>query len=221
MQAVVIAYVEDIALDGRLKRFAQEAEQAGAIIICADGGGEAAYTWGLNPRLLVGDMDSISPQTLAELRNRPGLELRRLAIEKDETDLEMALYAALELGATEITVVGGLGGRIDHTLGNLYLLAAPVLLESGARVRLLGEREEVFLIRGGEQLVIEGQPGELLSLIPLGGAAKGVRTDDLYYPLKGETLFIGPTRGVSNVFNTTRAKVFLEEGLLLAIHTFS
>ncbi len=221
MQAIVIAFVEDILIDGRLKRYAQAAERAGAAVICADGGGEAAHAWGLNPRLLIGDMDSISPATLAELSARPGLEVRRLSVEKDETDLEMALYAAVEMGADEITIVGGLGGRLDHTLGNLYLLAAPRLLSAGAKMCLLGEHEEVFLLQGGNQLSIEGQGGELLSLIPLAGDAQGVRTQNLYYPLKGETLFFGPTRGVSNVFTASPAEISLEKGLLLAIHTFA
>jgi thiamine pyrophosphokinase len=206
--------------DGRLKSFARKAAQEDTPVICADGGGEAARAWGINPRLLVGDMDSISSQTLAYFQNSPEVEIRRLPVEKDETDLEMALYAALEYEAKNITIVGGLGGRLDHTLGNLYLIAAPALVEAGARARLLGEQEEVYLIRGGDQLTIEGQTGELLSLIPLAGEAQGVYTDNLYYPLKGETLFIGPTRGVSNVFTAPQATISLEAGMLLAIHTF-
>lgn len=221
MRAVVIAFVEDIFREGRLKRYAQEAAREGVPVICADGGGEAARAWHIQPQLLIGDMDSISPETLAELEALAGVEVRRLPVEKDETDLEMALYAALELGANQITVVGGLGGRLDHSLGNLYLLAAPKLREAGAKVRLLGENEEVFLLRGGEQLTVEGQVGELLSLTPLGGDAVGVRTGNLYYPLRGETLFIGPTRGVSNVFTTNRAEISLEQGMLLVIHAFS
>lgn len=221
MRAVVIAFVEDIFKEGWLKRFAQEAAHEGVPVICADGGGEAACAWGITPQMLIGDMDSLSPATLAELSARPGVEVRRLPVEKDETDLEMALYAALEMGASEITVVGGLGGRLDHSLGNLYLLAAPKLRESGARVRLLGENEEVFLLQGGQQLTVEGQVGELLSLIPLGGDAVSIRTHNLYYPLRGETLFIGPTRGVSNVFTSNQAEISLEHGMLLVIHTFA
>ncbi|MEI6044802.1 MAG: thiamine diphosphokinase [Chloroflexota bacterium] len=220
MQAIVIAFVEDILSAGRLKHYAQETERQGGLVICADSGGEAALSWGLHPHLLIGDMDSIRTETLAELSTQPNLEIRQMPVEKDETDLELALYAALDRGANEITILGGLGGRLDHTLGNLYLLATPRLDQPEVRARLLGEREEVFLLRGGQQFQVEGQPGELLSLIPLAGDAQGVRTGNLYYPLKGETLFIGPTRGISNLFTSTPAEISLEAGLLIVIHTF-
>jgi thiamine pyrophosphokinase len=221
MQALVIAFVEDILKEGRLRRYAQEAELRGALVVCADSGGNAAHAWGLHPRLLIGDMDSIRPEILTELSTRPGLEVRRLQVEKDETDLEMALFAALDLGANKITVIGGLGGRLDHSLGNLYLLAAPRLHQPGVRAHLLGEQEEVFLLRGGQQMQVEGQPGEVLSLVPLGGDAQGVRTSNLYYPLKGETLSVGPSRGISNVFTSTQAEISLEAGMLLVIHNFA
>jgi len=220
LQAIIIAYVEDILLDGRLKSYVRAAAEARAVLICADGGCEAAKAWGLKPHLLVGDMDSISSTTLAEFA-LGGVEIRKLAVEKDETDLEMALYAAIELGAQQLTIIGGLGGRLDHTLGNLYLLATPRLRTAGVQTHILGEREAVFLLAGGNKLTLEGQAGELLSLLPLAGDAQGVRTENLYYPLKGETLFFGPTRGVSNLFTGPQATISLEAGLLLAIHTFS
>jgi thiamine pyrophosphokinase len=165
-------------------------------------------------------MDSISPEALAVLQARPGVEWRLAPAEKDETDLELALYTALEAGATTITVLGGLGGRLDHTLGNLYLLAAPRLAETRTTVQILGEREEIFLLRGGEEFQLEGNPGELVSLIPLSSAAEGVRTQGLYYPLRSETLFLGPTRGISNLFTGQTATVAFDDGLLLVIHTF-
>lgn len=220
LSAVIIAYIEDISLQGRLRRHAKEAVAAGALLICADSGGEAALAWGLTPALVVGDMDSISPAALATLQALPGVEWRLVPAEKDETDLELALYTALEAGATAITILGGLGGRLDHTLGNLYLLAAPRLAETHTPVQLLGESEEVFLLRGGEELQLEGKPGELVSLIPLSSAAEGVRTQGLYYPLRSETLLLGPTRGISNQFTGQTATVAFDEGLLLVIHNF-
>ncbi len=165
-------------------------------------------------------MDSVSPETLAFFKAQADVEVRQLPVEKDETDLEAALSAALDLGATSIGIAGGLGGRLDHSLGNIYLLAAPWLLKAGTSVHLSGEREGVWLIKGGQRLLLEGQPGDLLSLIPLTGEATGVLTENLYYPLVGETLYRGPTRGVSNVFTTHQAAVSLKEGLLLAIHSF-
>ncbi len=220
MKTIVIGFVENIETDWRLKQAAQSAARENTLIICADGGGEAALAWEIKPDLLIGDMDSINPTTLEILQKQPELEVRRLPVEKDETDLEMGLYAALERGATEITIIGGLGGRLDHTLGNLYLLAAPQLQQTGLKLRILGQREEIFLLRAGEKRAIEGQPGELLSLFPFAGDATGVSTANLYYPLDNETLLFGPTRGISNVFTASSAQISLENGLLLIVHTF-
>lgn len=219
-QAVIIGFVENQNHTSRLYAFAKSAVEAGALLICADGGGETALAWNLTPDLLVGDMDSISPASLETLTHTPGVEVRVVPVEKDETDLELALLTALERGAKEITILGGLGGRLDHTLGNIYLLAADQLVRAGAKARLLDEDEEVLVLHGSESLTLAGKPGDLLSLIPLTPVARGVRTTNLYYPLKSEPLYIGPTRGISNVFTGETATVAFEEGLLLVIHRF-
>ncbi len=165
-------------------------------------------------------MDSLSPTSLAYYRNLPGLEIRLLPAEKDETDLEAAIYAALDFGPEKITIIGGLGGRIDHTLGNLYLLAAPRVRGSGVKVNILGENEAIWLLEGGGELLLEGKSGDLLSLIPFQGEAVGIKTHNLYYPLNNETLIPGLTRGISNIFTTSNPAVSLSKGLLLVIHTW-
>jgi thiamine pyrophosphokinase len=219
--AVIIAYIENTDLSSRLRHQAEEAIAAGALLICADRGGMTALRWGLQPDWVVGDLDSLEPEALATLQAMPEVAWRTAPAEKDETDLELALYTALEVGARDLIILGGLGGRLDHTLGNLYLLAAPRLTEVGAQVCLLGENEEIFLLRGGDALHLEGNPGELVSLIPLSSAAQGIRTEGLYYPLRSETLWLGPSRGVSNEFTGQSATVTFDAGLLLVIHTFS
>ena len=216
-EAVVVAFVQEPALAVRTRRRASEAVTRGIYLIGADSGGQTLLEWGLRPTLVIGDMDSIEPTALATLE-ADGVIVRRSPVEKDETDLELALYAALEMGCSDITILGGLGGRLDHTLGNLYLLAAPRLAQ--ARVRLLAEHEEVFLLRGGQTYQFEGQPGELISLIPFSTVATGIVTDGLYYPLRAESLYLGPGRGISNQFTGSTACVSFDEGLLLAIHTF-
>ncbi len=220
-QAIIIAFVENIAASPRLRRYAETAVSQGALLVCADSGGEAALGWGLTPDWVVGDMDSIRPAARTALESIPTVTWRIVPPEKDETDLELALYTALEQGARNLTILGGLGGRLDHTLGNLYLLATPHFGEVGAKLRLLGEREEIFLLRGGEELQLTGQPGELVSLIPLSSEAKAVRTEGLYYPLRAESLFLGPSRGISNHLVGPTAKVTFEDGLLLVIHSFA
>ncbi|HQV29002.1 MAG TPA: thiamine diphosphokinase [Thermoflexales bacterium] len=183
-------------------------------LICADGGGRAALAAGLKPDLVIGDFDSLSEVELAAL-TASGAALERHPRQKDATDLELALRRALVDGATDIVVLGGLGGRLDHTLANAMLLALPGL--SGGRARMAGGAETLFVIRSGETLALNGQTGDTVSLLPLGEAA-GIVTSGLAYPLRNEALRVGPARGVSNEMYSTRATIRLGTGFLLCIH---
>jgi len=131
------------------------------------------------------------------------------------TDTELALVDAVALGAERITVLGARGGRVDHALANIQLLAMPQL--AGRDVRLFDGRSWLFLVRSG--YAIHGAAGDTLSLIPLGGAAEGIVTQGRKYPLRGETLTFGAARGVSNVFLADEVLVALRAGVLLAVHT--
>lgn len=183
-------------------------------LICADGGGRAALAAGLKPDLIVGDFDSLSEAELTALA-ATGAALERHPRKKDETDLELALRRALIDGATDIVVLGGLGGRLDHTLANAMLLALPGL--SAGRARLAGGPETLYVLRSGETLTLDGEKGDTVSLLPLGEAA-GIVTSGLAYPLRNEALRVGPARGVSNEMYSTRATIRLGTGFLLCIH---
>jgi thiamine pyrophosphokinase len=160
----------------------------------------------------VGDFDSLNEPELTALQ-ASGTQLARYDRRKDFTDLELALEHAQRNGASEALVFGALGGRWDQTLANLLLPAAKTL--SGLKIRLLDSDQEISLLRDGENCRLEGRPGDTLSLIPLTLEARGVVTQGLEYPLKRETLYLGATRGISNVFVEQQACVSLEEGLLL------
>jgi thiamine pyrophosphokinase len=108
------------------------------------------------------------------------------------------------------------GDRFDQTLSNVYLMALPILRDCD--VRMVAGKQETWLIGAGEH-TIEGQGGDTVSLIPLNGTVRGVKTDGLYYPLRDEDLIFGPARGVSNVLNGDRASVSVREGVLLVVHT--
>ncbi len=186
-----------------------------ARLIAADGGTHLALALGLTPHLIVGDMDSIEPQALETLAAQ-GSTIRRVPAEKNETDLELALLAAIDGGATWIRLLGAIGGRLDQMLANIYLLTLPQL--EGCDVRLVSGAQALWLIGPGQH-AIEGAPNDTLSLIPLAGDAHGVRTEGLRYPLRGETLRFGPARGVSNVLLNTCATVSLESGRLIVVLT--
>ena len=186
-------------------------------LIGADAGLRHIWQMGLQPHLVIGDLDSLSP---AEIDRLAATEVRveRHPIHKDETDLELAILAAVQDGCRTILVLAALGGRLDMTLANIFLLGLPEL--SGIDVRLEDGVEEVFLIHpGAEGRVIEGQVDDRVSLLAWGGPAQGIRTERLYYPLKGETLYPERTRGISNRMVESRARVTLEDGLLICIHT--
>lgn len=182
--------------------------------IAVDGGLRHLLNLYKIPQLLIGDLDSISPAEVKGIEAQ-GIEVRRYAVDKDETDLELALLAAVEKGFDELLLVAVLGGRLDQTLANLFLLTLPELKE--LQVTIENGMEEIFLIRDAAE--IQGKAGDLVSLIPLNGEVVGVETRELKYPLKHETLLPERTRGISNVMLTDQAGVSIESGCLLCIHT--
>ncbi|NTU82925.1 MAG: thiamine diphosphokinase [Chloroflexales bacterium] len=185
------------------------------LLIAADGGGNALHEAALTPHVVVGDFDSLRPAVLAAFA-AAGATVIRFPPEKDETDLELALLYAVERGATQIDVLGALGGRWDQGLSNVALLALPEL--AGLRVRLLDQGQEAYLARGVTS--IAGAVGETVSLLPVGGPARGVTTRGLRYPLAGAELRFERSRGVSNVIVTPPTQVQVEEGMLLVVHLF-
>ncbi len=210
MRVIIIAGGRSRSDDGR--RWAPD----GDLIIGADGGAARALAWGLVPGVVVGDLDSLTEEEQQELQAH-GCRFIVHPRAKDETDLELALSYAAHQGAREIVVIGALGGRLDHLLANVLLLALPEL--EGVSVRIVDGRQEARLIRGGEAVTLSGQPGDLVSLLPVGGDARGVTTAGLAWPLAGETLRFGFSRGVSNEMTGPVARVEVEEGYLLVVHS--
>jgi thiamine pyrophosphokinase len=183
-----------------------------AAVIAADGGAERATALGLEVAVVVGDLDSVSEAALRAAEGR-GARIVRHPEAKDATDLELALAEAVALRPRRVVVVLSAGGRLDHLLSALHVLAAPML--AGVEVDAFVGEAIVHVVRGEREL--EGEEGELLTLLPVHGAAEGVVTEGLVYPLTGETLEAGSSRGVSNVLAAPRALVSLERGVLLAI----
>ena len=185
---------------------------SGAPVIAADGGLEHARALGLEVTTAVGDMDSVSADSL-NTAAAAGTRVLRHPAEKDATDLELALDTALALRPERILVLAGDGGRLDHLLATLLLLGSSRYTD----VQIDAEigAAHVHVVRG--QRVLSGAPGDLVSLLALHGPAEGVLTEGLAYPLAGETLEPGSSRGVSNVFVADIARITLERGVLLAI----
>ena len=186
------------------------------LVIAADGGARHAAALGVTLDRWVGDGDSIQPEDLADLA-AAGVAIARAPADKDESDAELAVLAAVAAGAGRITILGAFGGpRLDHGLANLGLLGHPELV--GRDVRILDERTRVRLIGPGLH-DLAGRVGDMLSLLPFGGPADGVTTSGLRYPLRDEPLPVGPARGLSNVRVEAGATVRLGDGRLLVIES--
>ena len=186
-----------------------------ARVICADGGALHARALGLRPHTIVGDLDSLTPRQVDDFAAAGACIIRHPA-EKDETDLELALLHCAEIGAESVAILGGLGGRIDQTLANILLLTHPSFSELGIIV-VDGEQTTRLLAPGTHTVV--GRVGDTISLIPLSASADGITSDNLKYALDGDSLQLGPARGISNVMLAEQAHIRLRRGLLLLVHT--
>lgn len=187
---------------------------AADVVVAADGGARHVRALGRVPTCVIGDLDSLEAAEVATLAGA-GVEVMRYSREKDETDLELALVHAAARSAGDIFVFGVLGGRLDQTLANILLLAHPALY--GRAVYLMEEFQRAWLVR--QAAVIEGEIGDTVSLIPLGGDAKVAVTTGLKWSLAEDVLAFGPARGVSNVMTEAAATVRLHSGQVLCIHT--
>jgi thiamine pyrophosphokinase len=185
-------------------------------VIAADGGAAEARSRRLGLTQIVGDLDSLPGEEVDELE-RAGVVIRRYPRQKDASDLELALGAALEFEPRRLLVLGSAGGRLDQVLGLALLLGAEAY--AGVEVDAVLDAARVHLVRGEREL--EGGKGELLSLFALHGPAGGVGTEGLVYPLRGETLWPGSTRGLSNEFAARRARIVVGEGVLLVVRPCS
>ena len=178
------------------------------LVVAADSGADVARGLGLVPDVIVGDFDSVTPAGAAAAR-----EQRRFPADKDDTDLALALAEARDRGAASITVLGGAGGRLDHLLANVAVLASDDL--AGVRVDALIGPARLWVVR--RACTIGGTPGQVVTLLAHGGPATGVHTTGLRWALAGETLEVGSSRGVSNVLTAPEATVTVETGVLLAV----
>ena len=182
------------------------------MLIAADGGLKHCLKWSINPQLIVGDMDSADPADL-EVFEANGARIKRFPVKKDKTDLWLAVQEALNARVDEIVILGALGARWDMTFSNVLILVSPEL--QNIETRILDENQEIFVLQGGQKAKLFGQKGDLLSLLPLTAIVKGVALAGFEYPLDDENLYLGTTRGISNVFMEKVGRIELQKGKLL------
>ena len=182
------------------------------LLVAVDGGLKYLSKIKKIPHILIGDLDSVSAKEVQRLEKLK-VEIRKYPVEKDETDLELALGMLAEFKVSKVIVAGATGDRLDHSLGNIHLLTK---FQSTFDLSLDDGHQEMFLI--GDRSVIHGNPNDIVSLIPIDEKVMGITTTHLAYPLKKETLYLASTRGISNVMLGKIASVQKQRGNLLCIH---
>lgn len=207
MRAVVVVDGERSAADARHLADAD-------LIVAADGGAGWLEDRRIRPHLVVGDLDSIGAGHLEALE-AAGVPIERHPVAKDHSDAQLAVQRAVAAGADRVIVLGALAGeRLDHELANLLMLADPAW--RSVDVRVVRGGTTVRALTGGDRLVLDGVVGDTVTLLAIGDS-DGVTTDGLAYPLTGETLRVGESRGLSNVITAAPASVRLEAGTLLVV----
>ncbi len=182
-----------------------------ALVIAADGGARHAVPLGLPLHQVIGDFDSLSASDTDELQ-AAGVVVTRFPVNKDATDTELALLAAVDAGATEITMLCTWGGRSDHAIGTLALLANPHC--GAARVVILDEQTRTQLLRSGAAVTLRGALDRTISITPWGGDAT-VSATGVRWPLLSAVLKAGSTRGISNVATATESVITAHIGAVL------
>lgn len=180
----------------------------GDYVIAADRGFDSLMAYGVRPDLAVGDFDSLGRRP-----NHPNVI--QLSTEKDDTDMVFALRKGLELGYLRFILLGGVGGRLEHTLGNLQLL--DWLAVQGGQGFLVGEKTAATCVRDGKRITFPASMSGCLSVLCNSGTAEGVDLIGLKYPLDRHTLTSRFPLGVSNQFLGQEATVSVETGSLLLL----
>jgi thiamine pyrophosphokinase len=183
-------------------------------IFCADGGTRHALALGLTPEVIIGDLDSLEPELVAELETS-GVAIQRHPVDKDQTDLELALELAVAGQPDETLLVTALGGRLDQMLANMLLLTRPEY--ASVKLTLVDGPQWATLLRSDQAETITGQPGDTLSLIPLTPIVTQVTLSGVKWPLEQATLSLGSTWSISNELAGQSANVRIGEGLVLVV----
>ncbi len=186
------------------KSLLQELLRASSLFVCVDGGANIAASLKLKPDAIVGDLDSIHAETRVRFQHVPMHQI----IDDTSTDLEKAIAWTIKQKYEHIVVVGATGKRLDHTVGNLAVLAK---FFPDAVITMVDDMGELVFV--GRTYSFEAPPGTVVSLIPL-ARCDGITTRGLKFTLEGETLELGG-RGISNVVVSNPVSITVERGNLL------
>ncbi|MBU0462530.1 MAG: thiamine diphosphokinase [Proteobacteria bacterium] len=182
------------------------------MIISADGGARHLKALNILPHVMIGDFDSIHPDDHLFFKEKQ-IKIITFSSRKDHTDTELCLSWALENKATDITLLGVTGTRLDHTLANIFLLKK--LAGQNISARIINKNNEIHIVT--DFIELKGRPKDFLSIIPITEKVTGITLKGLEYPLFNASLEMGSCLGVSNFFKETVASVSIKKGSLIVI----
>ncbi|MDD3853804.1 MAG: thiamine diphosphokinase [Syntrophomonadaceae bacterium] len=183
------------------------------LIICADGGADVLYEMELIPHVIIGDMDSISPESL-QYFSRMEVQVLKYPRNKDFTDTQLAIAYAEQQGAEEVIFLGTLGKRLDHTLSNLF--SSMDMVRKGKKITHYSPECIVYVFSG--ELEITGNIGEIISVMALTDVCQGVYETGVAYPLEDVQFEIDKPYAVSNHLIADQATIKVREGILAVFH---
>ena len=183
------------------------------LIIAVDGGANHLYKMGIMPNYILGDLDSIDEE-IRKYYESSEVVFKKFPTKKDETDAELAVWLVEEEGLLGIDIYGALGGRIDHELANIQLLY--YILERGMYPRIISEHEEIYILKNDE-MNLKGNIGDIVSIIPIMGDARGITLANMEYSVEELDLKYSITRGISNVMEAEEAFINVRDGCMLVV----
>lgn len=199
---IITSYIE-------FSDFLTEADYSDDYVICTDGGYDIAVKHRISPNLLLGDFDSIASNIPSDI------EIEKYPPEKDFTDLEITVKKAIELNASNVEILGGIGGRLDHTVANLQILSHYSMF-FGSLIMYDG-KNKCFIAKNGKN-IIPYERDSYLSIFSLSEKCEGITFENVRYPLKNHTLTRSFPLGVSNEFiNEKSASLSVKSGTLLTV----
>ena len=184
-------------------------------VIAADAGLEVLRPLHISPNAVVGDLDTVDKKVLEEYQNQPGIEFEIHKPEKDETDTELALLTAARQGCEAVDILGALGGRMDHAIGNIQLMYQ--FFCQGMEVNIYDARNRLYLLGGHKVFHREAVYGKYISFLPMTETVEGLTLRGFKYPLQRRTIGLGTSLCISNELKREEGILELEKGVLLCV----
>ena len=188
--------------------------QENDFILCADGGINHLMQINVIPNLVVGDLDSVLQDGIDYIKNN-NILVEKFPVMKDETDTDLAINYLILGGYKEITIIGGIGSRIDHTIGNIFLLRR--LNINHIKGCIINENNIIYLV--DKEIKLFKKQDYYTSVIPISMSGIEITTNGFLYPLSNEYIEFGSTRGISNEIKRDMGIISIHKGEALVIQS--